>query len=150
MGRGNNYKYSRRELIDIVTKLGFSVDTNNGKTMGKGDHVVYSHALYKELKVNIPVRKDLGENEMSDICSNIVIIMKILGVETSIFTHKEGVEGKLMKTAKNAEKDICILFTTVVKNCLGVRDEKEIKAYIVQKQQEIEAARKNSTDTVEQ
>ena len=145
MGRGNNYKYSRRELVDIVIKLGFSVDKNNGKTMGKGDHVVYSHKIYKELKVNIPVRKDLAENEMSDICSNIIIIMKILGLDTSIFVHKEGVEGKLMKMAKNAEKDICILFTTVVKNCLGVREEHEIKEYIEQKKAEIEAAvKKNS------
>lgn len=130
MARGNNKKYSRRELIDIVVSLGFSIDTNNGKPMGKGDHVIYSHNTYKDLKVNIPVRKDLGENEMSDICSNIIIIMKILDMDTSMFTHKEGVEGKLMKMAKNADKNICILFTTVVKNCLGVRDEQEILNYI--------------------
>lgn len=141
MGRGNNYKYGRRELIDIVTNLGFSVDTNNGKTMGKGDHVVYSHSVYKDLKVNIPFRKDLGENEMSDICSNIIIIMRILGLDTSIFKSKEGVEGKLMKTAKNAEKNICILFTTVVKNCLGLRDENDIKKYIEDASRKI----KNST-----
>ena len=130
MGKGNNARYSRRELIEIVSKLGFSVDKNNGKVTGKGDHVVYSHEIYKDLKVNIPVRKDLGENEMSNICGNIIIIMKILGKDISIFKSKEGVEGKLTKTAKNAEKDICILFTTVVKNCLGVRDENDILAYI--------------------
>ena len=71
MARGNNYKYSRKELLDIVIKLGFSVDKNNGKTKGKGDHIVYSHHTFKDLKVNIPKRKDLAENEMSDICSNI-------------------------------------------------------------------------------
>ena len=130
MAKGNNSKYSRRELIDIIIRLGFSVDYNNGKPMGKGDHVIFSHNVYKDLKVNVPARKDLGENEMSDICSNIIIIMKILDLDTSIFTHKEGVEGKLMKTAKNAEKNICILFTTIVKNCLGLRDDQEILAYI--------------------
>lgn len=130
MARGNNYKYSRRELIDIIVSLGFSVDVNNGKVKGKGDHIVYTHDVYKDLKVNVPMRKDLAENEMSDICSNIIIIMKILDMDTSIFTHKEGVEGKLMKTAKNAEKNICILFTTIVKNCLGVRTEQEILDYI--------------------
>lgn len=130
MAKGNNSKYSRRELIDIIIRLGFSVDYNNGKPMGKGDHVIFSHNVYKDLKVNVPARKDLGENEMSDICSNIIIIMKILDLDTSIFTHKEGVEGKLMKTAKNAEKNICILFTTIVKNCLGLRDDQEILAHI--------------------
>jgi len=137
MGKGNNYKYSRRELIDIVTRLGFSPDKNNGKMMGKGDHIVYSHSLYQDLKVNIPYHKDLGENEMSDICSNIIIIMKILDIDTSIFKHKEGVEGKLMKTAKNAEKNICILFTIVVKNCLGLRDEQDILDYIERTKREI-------------
>lgn len=98
--------------------------------MGKGDHVIYSHHTFKDLKVNVPVRKDLGENEMSDICSNIIIVMKILDIDTSIFKHKEGVEGKLMKMARNADKNVCVLFTTVVKNCLGVRDENEILEYI--------------------
>ena len=130
MGKGDNRKYSRRELLKIVTNLGFSIDKLNGKHLGKGDHVVYSHHTYKDLKVNIPDRPNLGENEMSDICSNIIIIMHILGLDTSIFKHKEGVEGKLMKTAKNAEKNICILFTPIVKNCLGVRDEQEILEYI--------------------
>ena len=126
----DNAKYSRKELLKIVSQLGFSEDTNNGKVMGKGDHVVYVHKTYTDLKVNIPVRKDLGENEMSNICGNLVIIMKILGMDTSIFTHKEGVEGKLMKTVKNAEKNICVLFTTTVKNCLGLKDEQDIKDYI--------------------
>lgn len=137
MGRGNNSKYSRRELIDILIELGFSVDTNNGKVMGKGDHTIYSHRLYKDLKVNVPIRKDLGENEMSNICGNLIIIMRILGLDTSRFKHKEGVEGKLMKTVKNAEKDICILFTTIVKNCLGLLDEQDILDYIERTSNEV-------------
>lgn len=130
MARGNNKKYSRRELIDIILSLGFEADQNNGKRLGKGDHVVYSHHTYKDLKINIPMRKDLSENEMSDACSNIIIIMKILDIDTSIFKHKEGVEGKLMKTARNAEKNVCVLFTTVVKNCLGLKSDEEIINYI--------------------
>lgn len=126
----DNAKYNRKELLEIVAQIGLSPDKNNGRTMGKGDHIVYTHEIYKDLKVNIPVRKDLGENEMSNICGNLIIIMKILGMDTSIFTHKEGVEGKLMKTAKNAEKNICVLFSTTVKNCLGLKDEKDIEEYI--------------------
>ena len=131
-----NAKYSRDELIDIILSLGFSRDT----VRGKGDHVLYSHALYKDLKVNIPARKDLGSNEMSDICSCIIIIMKILQLDTSVFKYKEGVVGKLRSTAKNAEKDICILFSTTVKNCLGVKTAEDIKNYIKLQQEKLALA----------
>ena len=130
MGKGNNNKYSRKELLNIITRLGFSPDKNNGKVMGKGDHVVYVHKVHQDLKLTIPVRKDLCENEMSDICSNIIITMRILGLDTSIFKTKEGVEGKLMKAHKNAEKNICILFSPVTKKCLGLTDEQDITNYI--------------------
>ena len=147
MGRANNSKYDRRELVDILINLGFSVDINNGKVMGKGDHTVYSHKLYDELKVCVPIRKSLSENEMSGICSNLVIILKILGEDVSdMFTHKEGVEGKLMKTIKNAEKNICSIFSLTARNCLGLRDDDEILDYIERKRNEIIAVHSASDD----
>ena len=130
MGRGDNFKYSRRELEKIARDIGFSPDKNNGKQQGKGDHVVWSHEVYPDLKLVIPVRTNLCENEMSDICANIIITMRILGKDTSIFTHKEGVEGKLMKAAKNAEKNICSLFSPIAKRSLGLHDEQDIVKYI--------------------
>lgn len=147
MGRGNNSKYSRREVVDILVELGFSIDVNNGRPLGKGDHVVYVHYIYEELKVNVPVRKDLGENEMSDICANIVIIMKILGISTDRFKNREGVEGKLRNAARNAEKDICILFTPIVKHCLGLKDEKDIQAYMERTAKKVQEAKKKGKQT---
>ena len=139
MGRGNNQKYSRRELEQIIKDLGFRPDSNNGKVMGKGDHNVWVHEIYQDLKLVIPMaHRELCENEMSDICANIIIAMKVLGMDISKFTHKEGIEGKLMKTAKNAEKNICILFSPISKRSLGLNDEKDILNYIEETKKKIQ------------
>lgn len=131
MGCGKNAKYSKDDLVDILNELDFEREYIHGKQAGKGDHVIYSHEDYKDLKIVVPnARKDLNENEMSNICSNLVIIMTILGMDTSRFTHKEGVEGKIMKTVKNAEKDFFVLFNPVTKKCLGVNDEMQIATYM--------------------
>ena len=100
MGKCNTAKYERNELIPILLQLGFEVDTCNGKHLGKGDHIVYSHHDYHDIKVNVPQRKSLNENEMSDICSSLVLIMHILDKDMSIYTKKNGVEGKLSKAIK--------------------------------------------------
>ena len=146
MSCGRGAKYSKDELIRLLTDMDFSMDFLNGKQLGKGDHVVYSHSQYKDLKIVIPnAKKDLNENEMSNICSNLVIIMKILGMDTSIFKRKEGIEGKLKKTVKNAEKDIFVLFTPVVKHCLGVNSEKEILMYIKKQMEKYQKLDESST-----
>ena len=143
MGKGNNRKYDRHDVEKIVRDLGFEPDTNNGKIMGKGAHIVYSHKVYQDLKINIPTHnKSLGENEMSDICAVIIIAMKILSMDTSVFTHKEDIEGKLKKMAKNAEKDITVLFTRFAKNCLGLTDEQDILEYIEQAKQKVQQSTK--------
>ena len=131
MACGRGAKYSKDELIKLLSELDFSVEYVNGKQAGRGDHVIYSHSEYKDLKIVVPnARKVLNENEMSNICSNLVIIMTILGMDTSMFKHKEGVEGKMMKTVKNSEKDFFVLFTPVTKKCLGVNDEMQIAKYM--------------------
>ena len=130
MGCEKNAKYSRDDWIDILHELDIEKEYEKGKQLGKGDHALFSHVDYKDLKLVVPHRKDLSENEMSNICSNLVIIMRILGTDTSRFKHKEGVEGKIMKTVKNAEKDLCVLFNSTTKNCLGVRDKREIGIYM--------------------
>ena len=130
MGRGDTSKYDRKEVESVVRDLGFEDDVNNGKVQGKGDHRVWSHTIYKGLKVVIPTYQSLNENEMSNICANVVIIMIVMGMDTSRFKRKEGVEGKFRNAVRNAEKDICILFTTTTKNVLGLREEEEILAYV--------------------
>ena len=139
MAGHNNSKYDRREVEKLITSLGFEVDRNNGKALGKGAHIVYSHYLYEDLKINIPAHnKTLKENEMSNICGNLIIVMEILGLDTSRFSSKEGVEGKLMKTAKAFKKNPCILFTPIVKHCLGLNDEEDILEYIEKTKKKIE------------
>ena len=68
MGRWNTAKYDRDELIKILLDFGFEVDRCNGKHLEKGDHVVYVHIDYQDIKVNVPYRRSLSENEMYDIC----------------------------------------------------------------------------------
>lgn len=139
MGKGNNQKYSRKDLEKLISGMGFKPDTNNGKHLGKGDHVVWVHERYQDIKLVIPKHRELCENEMSDICANIIIVMSILGMDTSIFTHKEGIEGKLMKTAKNAQKDICILFSKTTKNCLGINEREDILEYVRNAQEKVKS-----------
>ena len=123
--------YKKDDLIQILNTLDFEMEYVDGKQAGKGDHVIYSHVEYKDLKLVIPSsRKNLSEDEMSSICSNLVIIMNIFGMDTSRFKRKEGVEGKIMKTVKNADKDFCVLFSQTAKNCLGLTDEKSIARYM--------------------
>ena len=110
---------------------------NNGKHLGKGDHIVYSHHDYDDIKVNVPRRKSLNENEMSDICSSLVLILYILDIDTSSFTKTNGVEGKLVKAIKNSKKDIRILFTQFTKRCLGLKDEDDYYRYIDETKQKI-------------
>ena len=132
MTNGRGTKFSKDALVKLLHELDFEMEYARGKKQaGKGDHVIYSHVDYKDLKIVIPnARKDLNENEMSNICANLIIIMTILGMDTSRFQRKEGIEGKLMKTVKNSEKDICVLFTPVTKNILGVKDKKGILIYM--------------------
>jgi len=135
MGKGNNEKYNRKELEKVITKLGFLPTT-----LGKGDHVVWEHEIYKALKLTIPTHRDLGENVMSVLCSNIIITMKVLNMDTSIFKHKEGIEGKLMKTVKNAEDDVRTLFTSIItRKVLGLNDDKDILEYIEKAKQKVKA-----------
>ena len=71
-------KYARSEFIDIIVDLGFEIATRNGKTLGKGDHIIYSNKEYPDIKITIPDRKTLNENEMSDMCSSLVLVMLII------------------------------------------------------------------------
>lgn len=123
-------KYERSEFIDIIVNLGFEISKRNGKTLGKGDHIVFANKDYPDIKIAIPDRKTLNENEMSDMCSSLVLTMIILDKDMSIYTKKNGVEGKLRKTIQNSKKDIRILYTPFVRRCLGLSDENDFINYI--------------------
>jgi len=61
-------------------------------------------------------------------------------MDTSIFKHKEGIEGKLMKTVKNAEDDVRTLFTSIItRKVLGLNDDKDILEYIEKAKQKVKA-----------
>ena len=126
MGSANNTKYSRDELEKIVKRLGYIREEKKDN----GDHRVFEHKIYKDLKVLITIRKDLSENEIK--CASVVIIitMKVLDMDTSIFKGKDGVEGKLHNTAKRAEKNICALFDEHTRKCIGATDDEGVLAYI--------------------
>ena len=123
-------KYEKSEFIDIIADLGFEKLQRNGKTGGKGDHIVYVNKEYPDIKIAIPDRKTLNENEMSDMCSSLVLVMYILDKDMSVYTKKNGVEGKLSKTIQNSKKDIRILYTPFARRCLGLSDENDFINYI--------------------
>ena len=144
MKGGKGSSFSKDELTKLLQELGFMVEYANGKgkQSGKGDHIVYVHEEYRDIKIVIPnARKDLKENLMSTICSNLVIIMDITGTDTSTFIRKEGVEGKILKTLKKAKNNICSLFSTTLRNRLGLRNDDEVLAYIEEQKKSIQEAR---------
>ena len=141
MGKCNTAKYERDDLIRILLDLGFEVDSCNGKHLGKGDHIVYAHSEYDDIKVNVPRRKSLNENEMSDICSSLVLILYVLDIDTSNFKKKNGVEGKLVKALNNSKKDIRILYTQFTKRCLGLKDEEDYFKYIEETKQKLKESK---------
>ena len=126
MGKGNNEKYNRKEFEKIITGIGFSPTG-----LGKGDHIVWEHKIYKDLKLVIPTHRELGDNAMTNIGSNLIIAMYILGEDISIFKHKEGIEGKLKNIAGKIKKDnLTALFTPTARKCLGLNDDNDILEYI--------------------
>ena len=99
--------------------------------MGKGDHQVYVHPEFRDVKVVVPSKeKDIKENVMSNICDSLVIIMIVTGMDTSRFKRKEGIEGKIMKTINNSRKNPCILFSNSVKKHLNLADDNDVYNYI--------------------
>lgn len=132
MGRGDNAKYDRKEVLRILDKIGFipDVDVKGGGYKGKGDHVVYVHKEYNDIKLTVPMsasHRMLTENEMSSICDVVIIAMKVLGMDTSIFKRKEGIEGKFMKAAQKSEE---ALFNRYIRTCLGLNDDEAVREYI--------------------
>lgn len=137
MAISDNAKYSRDELEKIVKRLGYIREEKKDN----GDHRIFSHKIYKDLKVIIPAHKTLNENSMKNISSVIIITMKILDMDTSIFKGKDGVEGKLHSAVKRVEKEgICVLFDRFTRNCLGIVDSEgneAIETYIKGKRKEL-------------
>lgn len=142
MGRGDNRKYPKEDVDEIVKKIGFTPERVNGKKKGKGDHTVMAHSDCPDLKINIPTR-DLAENELSSICSTVVIAMHILGLNTSCFKNKEGVEGKFMKSAKQLKKDPEALFKPPVRKMLGLNDGEDVVRYINDTKRRVQEKMKN-------
>ena len=130
MGANNNKKYSRKEIKKIVEDIGFVEDRVNGKTKGKGDHVVMSHSLCPGYQINVPVRSDLPENEMNRICALVAIVIDALGLDKSRFKSKEGVEGKIRNSLKQLIKNPAVLFDRHTRNVLNLQDDNEVIEYI--------------------
>lgn len=135
MGKRANEKYSKRDLFEIINKLGFSVEKNQGKISGKGSHTVFYHEVYRDLKIVVTKDPALSENEMSNIGAVIIITMRILGIDPKTwFKNKEGIEGKLGKIAKQSDET---LFKGKIAEWLNLRTKEDIDAYIKRKQEEI-------------
>ena len=103
MAGRDNKRYDRKDVERILNELGFFRASDASGSVKVGDHVNYQHEIYKDLNIQISrgtTHRFLSENEMSNICSVVMITMHILDMDTSIFKNKEGIEGKFRNAAK--------------------------------------------------
>ena len=124
MGRENNEKYVLKDVLRILKDLGFEEQIVKGtgkKVLGKGDHTVYRHNIYHDIKIVIPFHRMLDENDLQTICGEVMIALKILGKSDEellkLFPYKEGVVGKFRNAIK---RPIPTLFTSFVRTSIGL------------------------------